>query len=530
MIVDIYGNPIQKPAELAERQTAAPALQWLTRTYQNHPARGLTPARLASILRQAEESDIGEQSDLWLDVREKWGHCDAEMGRRERALLTLDWSIVPPDGANRAEKKAAALVQDVLENLPQLDDVILGCADAIGHGFSAQELRWEREGAEWRPLDITHQPHHWFQLDLATRREIRLRDGTADGAMLRPFGWILHLHKARSGYVSRAGLVRSLAWPYLFANFSIRDLAELLEIFGIPIRIGKHPANATPEEKRKLLQAVVGIGHNAGGVVPDSMAIEIIQAGAGSSGDVFKLMVEWAESTASRIITGQDNRDGRTATQSLERQEIRADLRTTDARQVQRTLTGALCWPLVALNVAGVDRRRCPRFEFDTREAEDIKMLADSLPKLVAVGMQIPASWVNDKTKIPLPEEGEEVLKPAAPVQVPAVDAESQKSVNQPSTAAAKAQMTAATAKAEESDPTPVTAYSDQLADRAAAPLKDWLEIIHSEVERAKSLEALRDRLLGMYGDLPSEEMAAVMTTAFACAELAGRFDVRRGG
>jgi phage gp29-like protein len=536
-ILDIYGNPIREN-ELAEPQTAEPGLAYLQRTYANHPTRGITPARLAQILEDAERFNLIDQSELMLDIREKWGHCDAEMGKRERALLTLGWDIVAPDNANPAEKKATEFLKDVLDNffaiglvsdeepqdLPHLDNVILGMADAIGHGFSAQEIAWRYEDGQWLPGEITHRPQSWFRLDTLTHSKIRLRDLSMDGAKLRPFGWILHKHRARSGYVSRIGLVRSLAWPYIFATFGVRDLAELLEIFGIPIRIGKHPSNASREEKLKLLQAVVGIGHNAGGVVPSTMAIDIIQAATGNAGDVFKVMIDWSEETASKIVTGQSPKDGATASHSIERREIRRDLLTTDARQIAMSLTAHLCWPMVALNMPGVTARRCPRFQFDVEEAEDIKLLADSLPKLVAVGARIPADYPNKKAKIPVPAEGEEILQPQAPVQVPTIDTESAKASNVQTAAARRA-----VAKIGDAEADTPSLLAAQLAEQTAGQVAEWLEVIRAESDKALDLAALKARLLEMYPELDATTMAAEIGKGLLCADLAGRFDVQRG-
>jgi phage gp29-like protein len=38
----------------------------------------------------------------------------------------------------------------------------------------------------------------------------------------------------------------------------------LLDIYGLPLRIGKYPLNARDTEKATLWRAVAGIGHNAG--------------------------------------------------------------------------------------------------------------------------------------------------------------------------------------------------------------------------------------------------------------------------
>jgi phage gp29-like protein len=546
VIVDLYGNPIESRS-LAEPQSSDPRLAYLPREFAGHPSRGLTPARLAALLQRAETGEITDQAELWQDIREKWGHCDAEMGRRERALLTLDRRFVPPDDANRREKKAADYLNDIFdghlsgigiagldddEQEPAtLDSVIMGCADAMGHGFSAQEITWAHESGRWLSAAIEQRPPTWFRLDLETRTRLRLRDGSADGLRLRPGSWILHRHRARSGHLARIGLVRSLAWPYLFANYSIRDLAELLEIWGLPIRIGKHQGNATDLEKRKLLQAVLGIGRNAGGIIPNSMEIEIIQGTAAAGGDLFMGMVNWAEATASKIITGQHYQGGKTATESKERNEVKWDLTTADARQIDQTLT-AFGWLILTMNPegAGIDRLRCPRHKFDTADSADISALAESLPKLVAVGGRFSRQWLNEVTKIPAPDDDEDALAPMVVPEKPVVDTTSAKNVNpQPQPAATKAALAAGTATAER---TPVSAYAAQLAERAAGPLAEWEAVLRTKVEACRSPEdaaKLRDELPALFESLNSATLAGLYAEGLECAELAGRFDVSRG-
>ncbi|MFP3454417.1 DUF935 family protein, partial [Bacillus sp. SIMBA_154] len=69
--------------------------------------------------------------------------------------------------------------------------------------------------------------------------------------------FLIHTHKAKSGYLVRGGLHRILAWPYVFKNYSVRDLAEFLEIYGLPMRLGTYTAGATESEKFTLLRAVM---------------------------------------------------------------------------------------------------------------------------------------------------------------------------------------------------------------------------------------------------------------------------------
>ncbi|RMC99870.1 DUF935 domain-containing protein [Aquitalea palustris] len=415
-LLDQYGQPIQRKV-LGEAQTAR--IGWVTRAFAEHPSRGLTPARLHRVLEEAEQGVLSAQADLFTDMEEKDGHIFAEMSKRKRVLLTLDWSVEAPPQASAAEKTLAGRLQEWLENMPELDDVLLDCLDGIGHGFAALEIQWQQLGREWLPERLSHRPQRWFQTLPTDGNALRLRDGTMEGAELWPFGWVLHQHRAKSGYLTRAGLHRILCWPYLFKNYAVRDLAEFLEIYGLPLRVGKYPSGATDAEKATLLQAVAGIGHNAAGIIPEGMLIEFQEAAKGSH-DPFQAMMDWCERTQSKAILGgtlTSQADGKTSTNALGQihNEVRHDLTVSDARQLEGTLTRDLLYPLAVLNAGQIDPRRLPRLVFDTRAVEDMASYADSLPKLVGLGLKVPVSWVRDKLAIPAPAEDEEVLSTPRP-------------------------------------------------------------------------------------------------------------------
>src|SRR5699024_7154485 len=132
---------------------------------------------------------------------------------------------------------------------------------------------------------IELRPQRWFRLpqNAPYSRELRLRDNSVDGESLQPFGWIVHQHAARPGHFARSALGRVLAWPFLFKNYSVRDLAEFLEIYGLPMRLGTYPPGASDREKATLLRAVTSIGHAAAGIIPEGMAIEFQEAAKGAS-------------------------------------------------------------------------------------------------------------------------------------------------------------------------------------------------------------------------------------------------------
>lgn len=519
------GQPIASHT-LATPQTSH--LMHLHRAYQGHPSRGLTPSRLASILLAAEQGDLLAQFELYEDMEERDGHILSEMGKRRRAVSGLPWDIKPPPNPTPQEEDDAAWLKATLEGIEDFDSVLFDVTDAIGKGFACLEIEWQRDRSEgWQPRRISHRPQGWFQLYRGQVQEIRLRDNSGEGAPLLPFGWITHVHKARSGYLERASLFRALVWPYLFKNYSVGDLAEFLEIYGIPLRIGKYPPGASDKEKATLLRALVSVGHNAAGIIPDGMALDFHHAAQGDPA-AFELMMDWCERTESKVILGatltsQADRGSNTHALGNVHNEVRKELKDADAKQVGATLTRDLVYPIAALNGrAPGGYRRCPRFVFDIAEMKDLSAYAAALPSLVNLGMRIPRSWAHTELGIPESEEGDTaILQPQAAPQTPI-----ETPVN-PARPPLKAAATAITAQPELAPDAPAR-MAGQLQTQAAG-LRDWIESIRVLLDTVETLEQFRDGLLTLYPEMRLEQYAEAMALAATAAHLAGQSEVQDG-
>lgn len=524
------GLPITTEA-LSEPQTSH--YSHLQRELQTHPTRGLTPSKLASILDQAEQGDLLAQFDLYEDMEEKDGHIAAELGKRRRALL-VDWSVVPPDNPTPAEKSNAELLAELVGEIADFEDVLFDVTDAIGKGFSCCEIEWHKPGKYWVPKTITHRPQSWFTVHRGYRQQLRLRSNTTvDGIVgepLQTFGWITHVHKAKSGYLERTAMFRQLVWPYLFKNYSVGDLAEFLEIYGIPVRIGKYPSGASEKEKMTLLRALVGIGHNAAGIIPAGMELDFLDAATGDP-KAFELMLNWCERTQSKVILGgtlTSGADGKSSTNALGNvhNEVRKDLRDSDIKQMCSTITRDLLYPLAALNGLAPDgMRRCPVFRLDVGETEDMTAYAEALPKLVDIGVQIPVQWAQEKLGIPQPEAGEPVLQATSPAIWRQGLAATTGRVPFPGhlwgVAAAAGQLPAG-----QLPPSPQTAMQPQLAANIKAPAAAWVDKIRELVSQATSLEQIRDGIAALDPNMSLDDYAAAMAEALAAAHLAGRYEV----
>lgn len=514
-IVDQWGRPIDQ-AVLNEPQTAR--VSALSNEYLSGSLDGLTPGKLKSILRDADQGNLIAQHRLFSDMEERDAHLYAEINKRKLALLSVDWTIAPPRNATAAEVAHAEWLTEVLTDaVDPIEDLILALMDGVGHGFAPVELEWRREGRELLPA-FRPVPQEWFQLDQA-RRKIQLRDATPNGAELISFGWVFHTHgKPKIGYSGRAGLHRVLSWPFLYKAYGIGDFAEFLETFGLPIIVGKYFSGASAAEKSSLMHAVQSLGHDARAIMPAEMELEIQKIVGGGEKSPHLAMVDWADRAQSKAILGQtmsaESKSGGLGSGNADlHREVRHDILEADAREIAGTITRDLLYPLIALNRGNIDGlRRCPRLVFDCSEPEDIKVFADALPKLVAVGMRVKTEWAHEKLGIPLADEKDIVLStaPATAAPVP----------SDPEALAALA------ANPKSSIP-PSVSLSRQLSSAAQPTVDELLASIRKMIDEASDLASLQAALVNSYGDLDTKELTRLMSAAFALAELQGIDQVR---
>ena len=380
-----------------------------------HPAIGLTPLKIHAMLTQAEAGDMSSMLSLFEDMEERDLHLLAEMSKRKRTVAKLDWSIKAPKNADANEQKYTEVISELMGIIENFEDIITDSLDAIGKGFSCHELHWVREGNVWLINDMQWHVPQRFIIDPFNQRELLLAgNGLGDDEPLWENAWLVHTHKAKSGYLVRGGLHRALVWSYVFKNYSVRDLAEFLEIYGLPLRLGTYPAGATDGEKLTLLRAVMEIGHRAAGIIPQGMMIDFKEAAKGSS-DPFMDMIKWCEMSQSKAILGgtlTSQADGKSSTNALGKvhDETRLEIRDSDAKQLASSISRDVIGALMRINYPNVSPRRYPKFVFDLAETEDIGVYSEALPKLVGIGMQIPAPWAHKRLGIPMVSGDEPVL------------------------------------------------------------------------------------------------------------------------
>jgi phage gp29-like protein len=313
-----------------------------------------------------------------------------------------------------------------------------------------------------------------------------------------------------------------LAWPYLFQNYALGDLAQWLEIYGIPARVGQYPRNASDKEKLTLLRAVTSLGSNAAGIIPEGMKIEFMEAADGKA-DMFTTMMTWCERSKAKVVLGGTLTSGTgegTNTNALGNVHERAldSLIRSDIRQYGGTINRDILWPMASLNFGIDDRRRAPQFKLDMGETEDFAVLSESLPKFVEMGARIPMWWFHEKSGIPEAGDKDEVLVLAKPTPTTPPELPPQDAVLRIALAALKGASNSPQSALDDvlSAINPATQQSQ--AEALLKPIKD-------RIQSGDNYDAIRDELSDLYPDLDVSGVEDMLTRLFFVAETWGRLN-----
>ena len=390
----------------------------------HHP--GTSIEAILSLLQRAEHGILTSQSELFTDMEERDAHIYAEMTKRKMAVAQLDWELRPSNNTGAREKKDIKNLQTLIDDKLDIETLVFNMADGIGHGFSALEIQWQKDSSGyWMPESITPRPQRWFMVDRETKSILRLRDTTIDGADLVTYGWLIHQHSSKTGTIATQGLYRALALPYLFKNFATKNWLRFCELYAVPIRVLFHHEKDMVK-KNALLDAMRAMGQNGVALLEGGMQddLKTVDAAKGE-GQGFLNLIQWCEGSVSKAILGgtltsDSGKNGNYATASVHDQ-VRNEIRDHDAKQIAETLTRQLLGAIIAVNGLNIS---C-KWVFDTQQSADLALYADAIPKLVGSGFKIPTRYIYDKLKIPMPENGEEILTvpqaalPALPAPAP---------------------------------------------------------------------------------------------------------------
>ena len=508
-LYDAWNRPVQK--NILSEEIARPGMTGVRSLWNySHVTGGLTPQRLGALLRDAAEGNADAYLTLAEEMEEKDLHYASVLGTRKRAVARLP-IVIEAASDDPADIKLADEVRELFKRRGA-KGMIENCLDALGKGFSAVEIIWDKSKTPWQPARFEWRDPRFFMYDRDTHSELRLKD-EADlmcGIPLPPYKFIVHTPRIKSGIPIRGGLARLAAWTYCFKNFAVKDWVAFCEVFGMPLRLGKYRPGETEDNINILKGAVANLGSDAAAVIPEGMMIEFVDGVKGTGGEsLFERIADWFDSQLSKGILGQtmtaDN--GSSQSQATVHNEVRGDICDADAEQLAETLERDLVIPYIDLNHG--TQANYPTVCLREPEQADIPVMTDALSKLVPLGLRVEMSEVRDRLGFSDPGKDAECLGSGGGAGGNGSDGSDVTAVN--------------SERARTNDYLPLhNAAADSV-------MTQWIEQLRGVLASSADLAEMQSSILDAFPGLPVEEMARILAEESIRANMAGRLDVKNG-
>lgn len=495
-LVDQYGNPIS-PDRLQD-EIAGATVASIRSVWHESVANSLTPLRLAEILRGVNEGDITSYLTLAEEMEERDLHYRSVLSTRKLAVSGLN-IVVEARTDDARDVKYADFTRGVLHS-EEVSDLLPTLLDGLGKGFAVGEIMWDRSGKEWLPIEYKERDQRFFTFDQETGRKLLMFDESDPlGVPLEPYKFVVHYPKLKTGLPIRGGLARIASVAYMVKSFTLKDWMSFCEVFGMPLRLGRYAKGTTADERATLLRAVTNIGVDAAAIVPEDMPIEFIAPPSSTGGDkLFEGFAKFLDNQVSKGILGQtasvEGTPGKLGAEQAQ-EEVREDIRKSDAKQIAATLRRDIVRPLIDLNFGPQPRGHYPVVRLEVESPEDLVQLSEALPPFIDRGLPVEISVILDKFGLPEPEDNAKILSAKASPLSSAQEENERESTESKPKALSTSQLVALAAQAALNEGDEI----DEIVEEAVA---DWQQImdpmLNPVLELARTAKNEKEFLIGL--------------------------------
>jgi len=401
--------------------------------YTYYPITGMTPERVATIIRAAKVGNNRELLDLFEELVDRDPHIAQCIRTRKLAVTGKPWEIAAAS-EDDLDQEIAHTVKEAISYIDFYKTSLRDLLNAPFKGFAVGEVMWTwvdttdsqgREAKRIYPYALLGRPHQKFIFDDYENLRLVTDANPYPGEEFPLRKMIVH-RLTRDGSVLRSGELFPVLWYYLFKIFSIQDWVRFLEVYGHPIRIGKYKAGAKPDEIKELKKAVLELATDTGAVISDATNIDFVavaqkgsSSGSGSGGS-YDSFLSTMNAEISKMLLGQTlsheagSKEGR-GTQALGtvHEEVRQDILEADAGDLDETMNSTLVVWITDLNFGA--QARYPTYKTLVKPEGD-KLTQAKIDEIMIgkVGVKVPANYPYKAYNYPEPQEGDEVLVPPA--------------------------------------------------------------------------------------------------------------------
>lgn len=385
---------------------------------------------------------------LFEEMEDKDPHLFSILQTRKFGILARPRRIQPAS-PSAADRDRAAWLGDLLDELPDWDGALMHLLDALAKGMAVLEIVWGFD-AGGRVVPARLKPRNPGRFVFGPAAELRLLDederlglrpgpldstaitggshpnGFASPRPVDPFGFpvpgrrlpdrkfIVLLKDSTDERPYGKGLLERLYWYWWFKKNNLKFWVLYNERFGSPTVVAKHCGPIAPDERDRLTQILETLQADTGIVIPDAIALELLESRRASAGDSYADLADWCNDEMTRAVLGQTLTTGegrRAGSLALARvhSTVRFDYIRTDACFLMDAVNAQLVRWIIDFNF-GPDSP-APRWTIDLQPEIDREVEIGIDRQLLQMGVPLPLRYFYEKYGRPEAAEGDRPLR-----------------------------------------------------------------------------------------------------------------------
>ncbi len=223
--------------------------------------------------------------------------------QRRSAVIAREWDVVP-GGDKRIDKQAAEDIRATLDRMGW-DNVADKMLFGVFYGYAIGECLWAREGNKIQLTTIKVRKQRRFKFDWDMKPRLITWANNYEGEALPEYKfWHYSTGADNDDDPYGLGLAHWLYWPTYFKRNGIKSWLKFLERFAQPTAKGTYGPGAEAAEKAALKQALQAFGEDAAVMVPEGVAIELIEAARSGTAD-YGGLCDRMDAAIAKIILSQ---------------------------------------------------------------------------------------------------------------------------------------------------------------------------------------------------------------------------------
>ena len=412
----LAGKPLD--TNVLSREVAGPSLVSIRNIFSEQLTRSLTPAAAAAYILEAQQGFPWNWLDICQGMRRKWPHWRAITDTRRLNVLGLERMVEP--ASQSPEHVAHAKLIEKWVKQDNFTDFASNMLSANEQGFAVSEFIIDTDpvSGAWMPKTVAWSDPRFYAIDPNDGQSLLIRDNSGYYPIANiPFKFCVHRDRY-DGILINGGLCQPAIKLFVMTQIVEKFWPAFLELYGMPLRVGKLKPGAQAADKTSLLAAMAGLGSDAAAVITEWCEIEFKDAAAkGATSDVYKAFLEYQNDQASKLVLGQtftmggsgDSGGSGLSHSGKEQGDVRQDILKADVRGLCSTINEQPVKWLIDLNFGVQADGMYPKMKFQIEESEDMDKKAALLNVVTApnVKAQIPAYWLRGLVGAPDPKPGD---------------------------------------------------------------------------------------------------------------------------